>query len=90
MSGHSHFKSIKHQKDIADAKRGKIFSKMARVITIAAKEKGGDPEANAKLKIVIEQAKSFNMPREKIDRAIQKVTGALAGEKLVEVMFESY
>src|SRR3989338_7971053 len=51
MSGHSHFKSIKHQKDIADAKKGKIFSKMARVITIAAKEKGGDPEANGKLKI---------------------------------------
>ncbi len=90
MSGHSHFKSIKHQKDIADAKRGKIFSKMARVITIAAKEKGGDPEANAKLKIAIEQAKSFNMPRENIDRAIQKGTGALAGENLEEVIFEAY
>jgi YebC/PmpR family DNA-binding regulatory protein len=90
MSGHSHFKSIKHQKDIADAKRGKVFSKMARVITIMAKEKGGDPEANAKLKIAIEQAKSFNMPRENIDRAIQKGTGALAGENLEEVIFEAY
>ncbi|KKQ96315.1 MAG: transcriptional regulator [Candidatus Nealsonbacteria bacterium RIFCSPHIGHO2_02_38_10] len=90
MSGHSHFKSIKHQKDIADAKKGKIFSKMARVITIAAKEKGGDPEANGKLKIAVEQAKSFNMPRENIDRAIQKGTGELAGENLEEVVFEAY
>jgi len=90
MSGHSHFKSIKHQKDIADAKRGKVFSKMARVITIAAKEKGGDPETNAKLKIAIEQARSFNMPHENIDRAIKKGTGELAGENLEEVIFEAY
>lgn len=90
MSGHSHFKTIKAQKEIADAKKGKIFSKMGRLITIAAKEKGGDPITNPKLKVAIEQAKKFNMPKENIERAIKKGTGELAGEALEEVSFEGF
>lgn len=80
MSGHSHFKTIKAQKEVSDAKKGKIFSKFGRLITIAAKEGGGDSITNAKLKVVIEQAKSFNMPKENIERAIKKGTGELAGK----------
>ena len=90
MSGHSHFKTIKQAKELADAKKGKIFSKFGRLITIAVKEKGGDPITNAKLKIAIEQAKSFNMPKENIERAIKKGTGELAGEVLEEVSFEGF
>ena len=88
MSGHSHFKTVAATKNANDAKKGKIFSKMGRVITIAAKEKGGDPAKNAKLKAVIEKAKEFNMPKENIERAIKKGTGELAGEALEEVSFE--
>ena len=90
MSGHSHFKTIKAQKELADAKKGKVFSKFGRLITIAVKEKGGDPVTNAKLKMTIEQAKSFNMPKENIERAIKKGTGELAGEILEEVSFEGF
>lgn len=90
MSGHSHFKTIKAQKELADAKKGKIFSKFGRLITIAAKEGGGDSVTNAKLKMVIEQAKGFNMPKENIERAIKKGTGELAGEALEEVSFEGF
>jgi YebC/PmpR family DNA-binding regulatory protein len=90
MSGHSHFHSIKHKKEIEDKKRGKIFSKISRVITIAAKEGGGDPNGNSKLRLAIEQAKSFNMPKDNIERAIKKGTGELAGEKLEEFAFEAY
>ena len=89
MSGHSHFKTIKAQKGIADAKRGNLFSKMAKVIAIAAKT-GPDPITNAKLKVAIEQAKSVNMPKENIERAIKKGTGELAGESLTEVVFEGF
>ena len=90
MSGHSHFKTVKATKDANDAKKGKIFSKWARVITLAAKEKGGDLTTNAQLKSVIEQAKRFNMPKENIERAIKKGTGELAGEVLEEVSFEAF
>lgn len=89
MSGHSHWASIKHKKGAEDAKRSKIFSKAARVISVAAKEKGGDPETNAKLKIAIEQAKAVNMPKENIDRAIKRGTGELEGEKLESFTFEA-
>lgn len=89
MSGHSHAKTIAHAKGIADAKKGAIFSKFGRLITIAAKE-GGDPLVNSKLRIAIDQAKSFNMPKENIERAIKKGTGELAGEKLEEVSFEGF
>ena len=90
MSGHSHFSSIKHKKEIADAKRGKAFSKMARVVTFAAKEGGGDPGSNYKLKMAIDQARQINMPKENIERAIKKGTGELAGEKLEQFVFEAY
>lgn len=90
MSGHSHFATIKHKKGIADAKRGKVFSKLARLITISAKEKGADPETNAGLRMVIEQSKKVNMPKENIERAIKKGTGELAGDNLEEITIEVY
>jgi YebC/PmpR family DNA-binding regulatory protein len=89
MSGHSHFKTIKAQKGIADAKKGKVFSKIARLITIAAKD-GKDPATNPKLRLAIEQAKKANLPKENVERAIKKGTGELAGEKLEEVVFEGF
>lgn len=90
MSGHSHWASIKHKKGAADEKRGKVFSKLARLISVAAKEKGGDPESNPKLRLAIEQAKSVNMPKDNIERAIKKGTGELEGEKLEEITFEAF
>ena len=74
MSGHSHFKTIKYKKGLADAKRGQVFSKISREITIVAKEGGPDPNFNAKLRMVMEKARSFNMPNENIERAIKKVS----------------
>jgi YebC/PmpR family DNA-binding regulatory protein len=90
MSGHSHFASIKHKKGKADEARGKAFSKMARVISIVAKEGGGSPDSNYKLRMIIEQAKEINMPKENVERAIKKGTGELAGEKLESFVFEAY
>lgn len=90
MSGHSHAKTILHKKQITDAKRGKIFSKLSRQISIAAKEKGGDFETNSALRLAVEKAREFNMPKENIERAIKKGTGELVGEKLEEVIFEAY
>jgi len=89
MSGHSHFSSIKHKKGRADEARGKAFSKMARVIIIAAKD-GGDPDSNSKLRLAIDQAKKINMPKDNIERAIKKGTGELASDKLESVTFEAY
>jgi YebC/PmpR family DNA-binding regulatory protein len=90
MSGHSHFKTVAATKNANDAKKGKIFSKMARVITIAVKDKGPDITSNIQLKAAIEKAKEFNMPKENIERAIKKGTGELAGENLEEVSFEGF
>ena len=90
MSGHSHFKTVKATKDANDAKRGKIFSKLGLVITLAAKEKGGDIITNVKLKNAIDKAKEFNMPKDNIERAIKKGTGELKGENLEEVSFEGF
>lgn len=91
MSGHSHAKKIKHQKAITDQKRGQIFSKMARVISIAAKEGGPNPESNPKLGVAIETAKRLNLPKENIERAIKRGTGEEAeNEKLEEVCFEAF
>jgi len=90
MSGHSHAKTVAATKNANDAKKGKIFSKWGRVITMAAKENGGDIATNAKLKTVIEQAKRFNMPKENIERSIKKGAGELAGESLEEVSFEGF
>lgn len=90
MSGHSHFKTIKYQKGLADTKRGNLFSKIARVITIAVKEGGNDSNTNTKLRMAIEQAKGVNMPKDNIERAIKRGTGELFGESLEEVVFEAY
>ena len=90
MSGHSHARTIKHQKTITDQKRGQIFSKLARSIEVAVKEGGMNPETNAKLRVVVEEAKKFNLPRDNIERAIKRGTGELAGERLEEVLFEAY
>jgi len=91
MSGHSHAKKIKHQKAITDQKRGQIFSKMARMISIAAKEGGPNPESNPKLSVAIETAKRLNLPKENVERAIKRGTGEeAANEKLEEVSFEAF
>lgn len=90
MSGHSHAKTIRHQKEITDKKRGQIFSKMARVISIATREGGTNPETNPKLRLAIETAKKWNMSKENIGRAIKRGAGELTGEKLEEVLFEAY
>lgn len=90
MSGHSHAKTVAATKNANDAKKGKIFSKMGRVITIAVKEKGPDVSSNIQLKALIEKAKEFNMPKENIERAIKKGTGELVGETLEEVSFEGF
>ncbi len=92
MSGHSHAKTVAATKNANNAKKGKIYSKYARLITIAVKEGGGsgDPFTNSKLKAVIEQAKNMNMPKENIERAIKKGTGELAGDNLEEVSFEAF
>ncbi len=89
MSGHSHWSKIKHAKKDTDAKRGKAFSKMAALITLAAKS-GGDSNENPKLKAVLDQAKQVNLPKANIERAIKKGTGEIAGEELHEVLFEGY
>lgn len=90
MSGHSHFKTIKRIKEAEDKKRGKIFSKLSRLISVAVKEKGDNPSTNPKLKLAIDQAKSANMPKDNIERAIKKGTGELASDKLEQATFEAY
>ena len=72
MSGHSHWSTIKHKKAAADAKRGKVFSKLARVITLAAKSGGGDPDMNLRLRYAIDEARAANMPVDSIARAVKK------------------
>ena len=89
MSGHSKWATIKHQKGINDAKRGNLFSKLARAITIAAKTGGAIPETNLKLKIAIDRARESSMPKDNIERAIEKGTGGASGD-LQEVMYEGY
>jgi YebC/PmpR family DNA-binding regulatory protein len=90
MAGHSKWANIKHKKEKMDAKKGRIFTKLTKDIIKAAKEGGGDPETNSKLKLAIERAKAFNLPNENIQRAIKKGTGELGGAKLEEVIYEGY
>lgn len=91
MSGHSHFATIKHKKGVADASRSKTFSKLAREITIAAKEGGESPETNSRLRTVIEKARSLNMPSDNIERAIKKGLGPEeGGAALEEMLLEGY
>jgi len=91
MSGHSHAKTIKHQKEITDQKRGNLFSKLARMISVSAKEKGGNPETNYALRVAIEKAREINMPQDNIERAIKRGAGELGGgAQLEEIIFEAY
>jgi len=90
MSGHSKWSTIKHKKGAADAKRGKLFSKLIKEITVAARMGGGDQSANARLRSAIAAAKAANMPKDNIDRAIKKGTGELAGFALEELSYEGY
>src|SRR4030042_5099666 len=90
MSGHSHAKTIKHQKELTDKKRGQMFSKMSRLISVAVKEGGPNVETNSKLRLVFEMAKKLNMPKENVERAIKRGSNEPAGEALEEVSFEAY
>jgi YebC/PmpR family DNA-binding regulatory protein len=90
MSGHSHWAGIKHKKAAIDAKRGKTWSKVARMIIVAAKNGGGDPSANLTLRYAIDKAKSVNMPRDTIEKAIKKAIGEGGGADFVEVIYEGY
>lgn len=90
MSGHSKWATIKHKKGAADAKRGKIFSKIAKEMTVVVKNGGSDPGSNPTLRTLIAKAKSVNMPNDNIDRAIKKGTGELAADILEEITYEGY
>ena len=90
MSGHSKWSSIKHKKGATDAKRGKIFTKLIKEITVAARMGGGDPDANPRMRTAIAAAKSENMPKDNIERAIKKGTGELEGVNYEESTYEGY
>lgn len=89
MSGHSHFAGIKHRKGLNDAKRAKVFTKLAKPIVIAAREGGGNPDTNFKLRLAIDKAREFNMPKDNIERAIQRGAGKLKGDELSEIIYEA-
>ncbi len=90
MSGHSKWSTIKHKKAATDAKRGKMFTRIAKEITIAARAGGGDPETNNALRLIVAKAKAANMPKDNIERSIKRGTGELGGGELTEVMYEAY
>lgn len=90
MSGHSKWSTIKHKKAASDAKRGKVFTRIAKEITIAAREGGGDPESNTTLRLAVAKAKEANMPKDNIDRAIKRGTGELEGGELIDAIYEAY
>jgi YebC/PmpR family DNA-binding regulatory protein len=90
MAGHSHWAGIKHKKALVDAKRGKLWSKLAKAIIVAAKMGGGDPDQNLRLRYAIDDAKAVSMPKENIQRAVKKGTGELDGGNLDEILYEGY
>lgn len=90
MSGHSKWSSIKHKKALTDARKGQQFTKMAREISIAAREGGGSPDGNYRLRLAIEKARNVNMPQDNIQRAIKRGTGELGGAQMEELRFEGY
>jgi YebC/PmpR family DNA-binding regulatory protein len=90
MAGHSKWANIKHRKGKQDAKKGKIFTKLGKVIAVAAKEGGPDPDTNAKLKDAVDKAKAANMPNDNINRAIKKGSGELEGQNYFEIVYEGY
>jgi YebC/PmpR family DNA-binding regulatory protein len=90
MSGHSHWATIKHKKGAVDAKRGKLWSKLSRAIIIAAKNGGGDPTMNLKLRYAIDKAREVSMPKDNIERAIKRGTGDLDGQQFEEISYEGF
>jgi len=90
MSGHSKWHSIKHQKGVADARRGQLFTKLTRELIIAAREGGSNPDANFRLRLAIQKARDNNMPTDNIERSIKKGTGELEGGSLAELVLEGY
>ncbi len=90
MSGHSKWSTIKHQKGAADAKRSSVFTKLANSITVIAREGGGDPESNFRLRLTIEKARQANMPKDNIERAIKRGTGELGGAAFENIVYEAY
>jgi len=90
VAGHSKWANIKHKKAAQDAKRGQVFTKLARQITVAVKEGGADPETNFKLRLAIEKARSYNMPNDNIERAINRGKGGLDGDNYEEIVYEAY
>lgn len=90
MAGHSKWSNIKHRKGAQDAKRGKLFTKLGKELTIAAKEAGGDPNFNPRLRLAIDKAKAANMPKDNLERAIKKGTGELDGVDYMEIRYEGY
>jgi YebC/PmpR family DNA-binding regulatory protein len=90
MSGHSKWSTIKHKKAATDAKRGKIFTRLAKELTLAAREGGGDLSTNVRLRLAVDKAKAGNMPKDNIERAIKRGTGELEGGELEEIIYEGY
>jgi YebC/PmpR family DNA-binding regulatory protein len=90
MSGHSKWSTIKRKKAAEDAKRGKVFTRLAREIAVAAKEGGGDPDSNVRLRLAVDRAKAENMPKDNIERAIARATGQLEGQTIEEILYEGY
>ncbi len=90
MSGHSKWSTIKHKKAASDAKRGKVFTRIAKELTIAAREGGGDPASNTTLRLAVAKAKEANMPKDNIEKAIKRGTGEIEGGELVDVVYEAY
>lgn len=90
MAGHSKWANIQHRKKAQDAKRGKIFTRLIREITVAAREGGGDPETNPRLRLAWDRASAANVPKENIERAIKKATGELEGASYEEITYEGY
>lgn len=90
MSGHSKWAKVKHKKGVADLKKSATFTKLANAITVAAKQGGGEPDTNFKLQLAIDKAKSANMPKDNIERAIKRGTGELAGQAIEEAVYEGY
>lgn len=90
MSGHSKWKTIQHKKGAADAKRGKIFSKLSKELSVAAREGGSDPEKNAGLRTVMQKAKAANMPADNIERAVKKGAGEMGGTRYDEIVYEGF
>jgi YebC/PmpR family DNA-binding regulatory protein len=90
MSGHSKWAQIHRQKGAADAKRGALFTRLGNAITIAAKSGGGDQDANFRLRLAVDQAKTANMPKDNIERAIKRGTGELAGDRIEQITYEGF